>query len=63
MDKTLTTDIPPETREGEGIDYKAAIADLFTQIDSIDERIKSNQSETERLRAETWVMLAQMQVA
>jgi hypothetical protein len=41
-------------------DYKTAVADLFTQLDLIDERTKSNQSETERLRAETWVMLAQM---
>ena len=63
MDKTLTTDALSETGEGQVMDYKAAIADLFTQMEIIDERIKQNQSETEQLRSETRVMLAQMKAA
>ncbi len=62
MEKTMTADAKPEASEGEVTDYKAAIAELFAQMDVIDERIKRNQSETDQLQAETRVMLAQMQV-
>lgn len=63
MEKTLTADSNPESSEGEVTDYQAAIAELFAQMDLIDERIKRNQAETEQLRADTRVMLAQMQAA
>ncbi len=63
MDKTLTADSTPKESAGEVTDYQAAIAELFAQMDVIDERIRRNQAETEQLRAETRVMLAQMQAA
>ena len=63
MEKTLTADSNSELSEGEVTDFQAAIAEIFAQMDVIDERIKRNQSETEQLRAETRVMLAQMQAA
>jgi len=53
--------IDTDKTQAEATYYRAAITDLFAQMDLIDERIARNQSETERLRAETWVMLDQMQ--
>ena len=47
---------PEQYVEMEDTDYKAAIADLFAQMELIDERIKQNQSETEQLRGETRVI-------
>ncbi len=63
MEKTLTVDPQAEPSAEEVTDYKAAIAEIFAQMDQIDERIKRNQAETEQLRAETRVMLAQMKAA
>ncbi len=61
MDEMLNAEINSETRKKQKIDYKAEIAKMLAQMDQIDERIRRNQAETEQLRAETRVMLAQMQ--
>jgi len=63
LENTLTAGASPEANEAGVVDYQTAIAELFAQMDVIDERIKRNQLETEQLRAETWAMLAQMQAA
>lgn len=63
MENTLSAGNSAEANEAEVVDYQTAIAELFAQMDVIDERIKRNQLETEQLRAETWTMLAQMQAA
>ena len=63
LENTLETGANSETTEAEVVDYQTSIAELFAQMDVIDERIKRNQSETEQIRAETWAMLSQMQAA
>ncbi len=63
MEKTLMADPQAEPSAEEVMDYQAAIAEIFAQMDQIDERIERNQAETEQLRAETRVMLAQMKAA
>lgn len=63
LENTLQTGASSEATETEVVDFQASIAELFAQMDVIDERIKRNQLETEQLRTETRVMLAQMQAA
>ena len=58
MDKML--DAETKAVAGKKTDYKAEIADLLAQIDVIDERIQRNQLETEQLRTETRVILAEI---
>ena len=53
--------IDADKTQAEETCYRAAIAGLLAQMSLIDERIKRNQLETERLRAETWVMLDKIQ--
>ena len=61
MDKMMTPEAAQQRSEPEPMDYKAAVAEILAQINEIDERIQRNQAETEQFRAETQVMLTQMQ--
>jgi cytochrome c556 len=56
LDSTITTEPTAE----EAAELKAAIQQIFEQIEQADARIKSYQEDTDRLRAETRAMLAQL---
>ena len=60
MDKMLNPETDASARKKQKIDHKAEITKMLAQIDVIDERIKNNQLETEQLRAETRVILAEI---
>jgi len=44
-------------------DYEAAIQAMYAEMDRIDERIKKDQAEIDRLKAETRAMLMQLSKA
>ena len=58
----LNAEANSDARKLQQGDYKAEITKMLAQIDVIDERIKRNQLETEQLRAETRVILAEIRV-
>ncbi len=60
MDKMLNSEPDASARKKQKMDYKAEITKMLAQIDVIDERIECNQLETEQLRAETRVILAEI---
>lgn len=61
MDKMLKAETQANAASQKKIDYKAEIAKMFAHMDIVSERIKRNQLETEKLQAETRVMLAEIQ--
>ena len=58
MDNTLKAESPAE----ETLKAEAILAEIFTQVERIDERITKDQQETEQLRAETRKILAELKV-
>ena len=60
MDKTLTKESSSERTPMRVADYKAAIAEMFAKMQILNEQIKETQAETDRVRAETRVILAQL---
>ena len=56
MDNNLT--LEPTAEEDQKME--ATLSEIFAEIERIDERIAKDQQETERLRAETRQMLAQL---
>lgn len=56
MDDILTTEPNPEETKR----LKAALSEIFAQVERIDERIARDQQETERLRKDTRKILAQL---
>lgn len=56
MDNTSTME--PTAEEARKIEV--ALSEIFAEVERIDERIYKDQQETERLRAETRRMLAQL---
>ncbi len=61
MDKMLNAEANSDTRKTQKIDYKAEITKTLAHMEVVSERITCNQLETEQLRAETQVMLAEIQ--
>lgn len=57
MNKSLT--LEPTAEEAQKVEE--ALSEIFAKVARIDERISKDQQETERLRAETRKMLAQLQ--
>lgn len=62
-DKPLTLDTETEVTAAEAADLKAAIQQLFEEMEQVDARIESNQADIEKLRAETRAMLAELWTA
>ena len=60
MDKMLNSETGPDARKTQKIDYKAEITKMPAHMDIVSERIRRNQAETEQLRTETRVMLAEI---
>jgi prefoldin subunit 5 len=58
MDKTLLTEAGPQPTAGRVAGYKAAIAQMFAEMQVLNEQIKETQAETDRVRAETREILA-----
>ncbi len=58
--RRLTLEPGTET-DAAPIDYKAAVKELLTQFNQTDDRIKRTQAETAQLRAETRVILTEIE--
>jgi hypothetical protein len=56
-----TLALEPTTEEADRLE--AALAAVFAQVERIDERVARGQQESEDLRAETWRVPAQLEVA
>ena len=56
----MSKDVTMEPTADEVKKIEVALSEIFAQIDRIDERIAMNQQETERLRAETRRILAEL---
>ena len=63
MDHTLAVDADTELTAEEAADLKAAIQQMFEEMERVNARIERNQAEIEKLKAETRAMLAQLRVA
>ncbi len=60
MDKTITPNTVREPAVGRVAGYKAAIAQMFAEMQVLNEQIKETQAETDRVRAETREILARL---
>jgi len=60
MDKMLTTNPYAEPTAEETINYQKSVAEMFAQMDQVDERIRSNQAEINRLKLETRAIIAEL---
>lgn len=61
MDKILNAEANPDARKNQKLDYKAEITKMLAHMEVVSERIHRNQLKTEKLQAETRVMLADIQ--